>query len=125
LKQFFFNVDVSVKQGSTLLPVLFALYLSSILYIFEKILKNLKIPISIIFVDDGLFVSQEKSLNVLNFNLFCSYHIMFFLLGYFELVIEQRKIEVFYFSKMYKIFNPSPLDLTTLGGPVVSPKEIW
>jgi len=45
-------VDVEVRQGSALLPVL---YLSFIFHILEKILKNLKIPVS--FVDNNVFVS--------------------------------------------------------------------
>jgi len=54
----FFNVDIDVGQGSALSSVLSALYLSIILHIFEKRLKNLKILISIIsFVDNRLFVS--------------------------------------------------------------------
>jgi len=53
-----FNVDIGVGQSSVLLLILLALYIFPIFYIFEKRLKNLKIPISTIsFVDDGLFVS--------------------------------------------------------------------
>jgi len=53
-----FDVNVGVGQGSMLSSILSALYLSLFLYILEKHLKNLKIPISIIlFVDDGLFIS--------------------------------------------------------------------
>ena len=58
----FFNVDIDIGQGSALLSVLLVLYLSPIFHIFEKRLKNLKIPVSIIlFVDNSLFLSQEKS----------------------------------------------------------------
>ena len=53
-----FNIDVDVRQYSTLSPILYALYLSLTFYIFEKILKNLKIPISILsFIDNSLFVA--------------------------------------------------------------------
>ena len=70
----FFNVDVEVGQRSALSPILLALYLFSILHIFEKRIKNLKIPISILsFIDDGLFISQDKSLVVSNANGFYSY----------------------------------------------------
>jgi len=51
----FFNVNVSVEQGSALSPVLLALYLSLIFHIFKKRAKNLKIPVS--FITNGLFVS--------------------------------------------------------------------
>ena len=110
-----FNVDIGVKQGSVLPPVLSALYLSHIFHIFEKRLKNLKILVSIIsFVDDGLFVFQEKSLDISKSYLFCSYHVMSSLLEHFGLVIEHRKTEVFYFSRIHRVFNPPLLDLTTL-----------
>jgi len=78
----FFNVNIGMGQGS-------ALYLSLVFHIFEKRLKNLKIPVSFIsFVDNGLLISQNKSFNISNANLFCSYCIMFLLLEHFELVIE-------------------------------------
>ena len=61
-----FEVNVGVGQGSALSPILSALYLSSLLYILEKQLKTLNIPISLLyFVDDGLFISQNKSIDVL------------------------------------------------------------
>jgi len=53
-----FEVNVGVRQGSALSPILSALYLSPFLYILENHLKNFNIPVSIIlFVDDGLFIS--------------------------------------------------------------------
>jgi len=65
-----------VGQGSALSPILSALYLAPILYILEKHLKILKIPVSILsFVDNGLFVAQSKSFTILNSHLFFSYNI--------------------------------------------------
>ena len=65
-----FNVDIGVGQGSVLSPILSALYLSLFIYILENHLKNLKIPISIIsFVEDCLFISQTKSINISNSHL--------------------------------------------------------
>ena len=65
-----FNVNIGIGQGSMLLPILSALYLLPFIYILEKCLKNLKIPISIIsFVDDGLFISQSKSFDISNSHL--------------------------------------------------------
>ena len=53
-----FEVNVRVSQGSTLFPILSALYLTLFLYILEKQLKNLKISIFILlFVDDGLIIA--------------------------------------------------------------------
>ena len=115
-----FNVDIEVGQGFALSSILSALYLSPILYIFEKQLKNIKIPVFILsFVNDGLFVTQNKSLTVSNSNLFCSYYIILFLLEKFILIIEYGKIEMFYFSRLYGAFKSLPLDLMLLGGPIL------
>jgi len=92
----------------------------------EKCLKNLKIPVSILFfVDDGLFISQNISLHVSNANLFYSYNIVSNLLTKFGLVMKHRKTEVFHFSKQRGEFNPPPLDLTPIGGLVLHPKDSW
>ena len=34
-------------------------------------------------------------------------------------------MEVFHFSRLYGVFNPLLLDLTTLGGPILHSKETW
>jgi len=95
-----FDINVSIGQGLALSPILLALYLSLFLYILEKYLKNLQIPISIIsFVDDGLFISQDKSLKISNARLFCSYNIMSILLKKFGLIVEHSKTEIFHFSR--------------------------
>ena len=118
------NVDIGIRQGSALSPILSALYFSLIFYILENCLKNLKISISILFfVDDGLFISQHKLISMLNVNLFCSYNIISTLLSKFSLVIEHGKTEVFHFSRSWGNFNPPPLDLTLLGSSVLLPKE--
>ena len=96
--------------------ILSVLYLFSIFHIFEKRLKNLKISISVIlFVNNSLFISQDKSFNISNSNLFYNYNIISSLLEQFRLVIEHRKIEFFHFSRLYEMFNPPSLDLTMLG----------
>ena len=121
-----FNINVGVGQGSALSPILLALYLSPFLYIWEKHLKNLKIPISIIsFMNDSLFISQDKSFEISNSCLFCSYNIMFNLLDKFGLIIEHSKTEVFHFFRLHSPFNPSPLNLSPLGGPILIPKNCW
>jgi len=117
---------MGIGQGSTLSLVLSALYLTLLLHILENWLKNLKIPISTFsFVDNELFISQNKSLTISNLNIFCCYHIMTFLLEKFGLKIEHGKTKVFYFSRLYGSFNPSLLDLTTLGGSIICPKTTW
>ena len=99
-------------------PILSALYLSLFLHILEKQLKNLKIPISIIsFIDNRLFISQNKLLEIPNACLFCSYNIMSNLLDKFGLVVEHSKTEIFHFSRVQGLFNPPPLNL--------SPKNSW
>jgi len=98
-------------------PILSALYLALILYILEKQLKNLKIPISILsFVDNGLLIAQNKLLIVSNSLLSCSYHIISSLLKQFGLIMKYGKTKVFHFSRSYGVFEPSSLNLTLLGG---------
>ena len=113
------SVDVGVRQGS-------ALYLSLVFHILEKHLKNLRIPILIIsFVDNSLFISQNKSISHLNANIFCSYNVISSLLMRFRLVVEHGKTEVFHFYRLHGVFNPPPLNLTTIGGPILLPKTSW
>ena len=121
-----FKVNVGVGQGSALFPILSALYLSSFLYILEKCLKNLNIPVSIIsFVNDGLIISQNKSIDVSNSQLFCSYNVLSKLLDSFGLVIEYLKTEVFHFNRSHRIFNSSQLDLSPISSPILCSKESW
>ena len=115
-----FNVNVSVGQGFALSPILSALYLLPFIYILEKHLKNLKIPISIIsFVDDGLFISQSKSFDISNSHLYCSYNILTNLLEKFGLVVEHSKTEIFHFNRSHSNFNPPLLDLSPLEGNIL------
>ena len=119
-----FKVNIRVGQGSALSPILSALYLTPFLYILEKHLKNLKIPISILsFIDDGLIITQNKSIDISNAHLFCSYNVLSKLLINFGLVIEYEKTEVFHFNRSHRIFNPPPLDLSLLGGLSLCPKD--
>ena len=114
------SVDVGVSWESALSLILSMLYLSPIFHTLEKCLKILKIPLSIIsFIDNGLFISQNKSISHSNTNIFCTYNIMSFFLTKFRLIVEHRKTEVFHFSKLQGIFNPPPLNLTIIGGPIL------
>ena len=107
-------------------PILSSLYLSPLLFTLENRLKILNIPISILFfVDDGLFISQNKSFHISNSHLFCSYNILSYLLDSFGLVIEHSKTEIFHFSRSQGVFNPPPLDLSPLRGPTLHPKDLW
>jgi len=121
-----FDVNVRVGQGSALFPILSSLYLSPFIYILEKHFENLKIPVLILsLVDDGLIIAQNKSFDISNSQLFCSYNILSNLLISFGLVIEHSKTEIFYFSRSQGLFNPSPLDLSPLGGLILQPKDSW
>jgi len=106
-------------------PIPSALYLSPFLYILEKLLKNLNIPVSIIpFVDDGLFISQTKSFYISNSCLSCSYNVMTKLLEKFGLIVEHSKTEVFQFNRSHSVFDPPPLDLMPIGDTILQPKNI-
>jgi len=70
---------------------------------------------------DSLFLR----INLSNSYLFCSYYIVSSFLKQFGLVIEYGKTKVFHFSRSHEVFNPSLLDLTTLGDFILHPKEIW
>jgi len=95
---FFFNVDIGVGQGSALSSILSALYLASVLHILEKHLKNLKILVFILsFVENGLLITQRKSLTISKSLLFYSYNITSSLLEKLSLIIEHGKTEVFHF----------------------------
>ena len=121
-----FEVNVGVGQRLALSPILSTLYLSLLLYIIEKWFKNLNLPISILsFVDDSLFIVQNKSFPISNSYLFCSYNILSKLLDSFGLIIEHSKTEVFHFNRSHGSFNPPPLDLSPLGGPILCPKDSW
>jgi len=120
----FFNVNIGVRQESALSPILSALYLFLVFFSLENCLKILKIPIFIIsFVDDGLFISQNKSISHSNANLFCYYNIILSLLMEYSLVVEHGKTDIFHFSRSHGAFNPPPLDLSSLGEPILLPKE--
>ena len=101
-------MDIGVGQGSALTPILSDLYISPVFHILEKCLKILKIPVSILsFINDGLFIAQNKSLTISNSILFYSYNVVFSILDKFGLVLEYGKMEVFHFSKAQGIFNLS------------------
>ena len=116
---------MGVGQGLAISPILSALYLTLFLHILEKYLKNLDLKISILsFVDDGLLITQSKSFQTSNAHLFCSYNVAFNLLSKFGLLVKYSKTEVFYFSRSQGVFSPPPLDLSSLGGPILYPKDL-
>ena len=76
------------------------------------------------FIDDDLFYAQGKFFSFLNSLLFCSYNLAS-ILWKFGLTVKHSKTEVFHFSRLHGSFNPSSLNLSTLGGPILYPKEVW
>ena len=74
-------------------------------------------------MDDGLIISQNKSIDISNSHLFCSYNILTKLLDKFSLIIEHLKTEIFHFNRLHGFFNPLLLDLYTIGGPTLCPKD--
>ena len=101
-----FEVNVGVGQGFTLSSILLALYFYLFLYILDKHLKNLNILVSIIsFVDDGLIIVQNKSIDISNSQLFCNYNVLT-KLDNFGLIIKHLKTEVFHFNRLHGFFNP-------------------
>jgi len=121
-----FDINVGAGQESVLSPILSALYLSPIFHFLEKHLKILKNPISMIsFVDNGLFISQNKSISHSNANIFCSYNVILSLLLKFGLIVEHGKTDIFHFSRSHGAFDPPSLNLSPIGGSLLLPKETW
>ena len=86
----YFKADVGVGQKSALFPILLVLYITFIFYVFKKRTKNLSISISVfilLFINDDIFVSQEKSFENFNVILYCNYNIILSLFNQFGLVI--------------------------------------
>ena len=104
---------------------LYPLFISHFSF-FGKLLKNLEnTHLYLSFVNNGLFISQNKSISHSNANLFDSYNVISSLLMRCGLVVEHEKTNVFHFSRSQGMFNPSPLDLSVLGGPILLPKNTW
>jgi len=121
-----FDVNVGVGQRSALSPILSALYLFLFLHILEKCLKILHLKISILFfVNNGLLILQSKSFHLSNACLFSSYNVASQLLSKFSLLVEHSKTEIFYFSRSHGSFNPPSLDLSSVSGSSLVPKNTW
>ena len=109
------DADVGVGQGSALSSILSALYIALLLYLFEQWVQALNLDTSILsYVDDGLLASQEKTYNKTLPELSCSYSVIADLMGFFGLVMEYDKSEIFHFSRTHNDTNPE-LDLSAIG----------
>ena len=76
-------------------------------------------------MDDGLIIAQNKSIDISNTHIFCSYNVLSKLLVNFSLVIEHGKTEVFHFNRLHEIFNSPPLNLSSIGGLSLCPRDTW
>ena len=50
---------------------------------------------------------------------------MLILISKFGLQVKHSKTEVFHFSRSHSTFNPPPLDLSSIGGSLLVPKDTW
>ena len=84
------------QQGSALFPILSALYIVPLLYLFEHRAQALNLDTSTLsYVDDGLLVSQGRVYNKTLPELTSSYSIVSDLMASFGLVMEHDKSEIF------------------------------
>ena len=60
-----------------------------------------------------------------NTHIFYSYNIIISLLEHFGLIIKHGKTEVFHFFRSQGLFDPSLLDLSSIGGLILYPKDSW
>ena len=75
------------------------------------------------FIDNRLFISQNKSISHSNTNLFFSYNIILSLLLKFSLIVEHGKTDAFHFSRLHGTFDSPPLNLSPIRGPLLLPKK--
>jgi len=100
--------------------------MAPIIKTFKKRIKNLKdkIPTNILlFVDNGLLISQKKNYELSSFFLLYSYNIMSKILLDAGLVMKHKKSKVFHFTRSHHPSNPS-INLTSVEGLILMPKSI-
>ena len=120
-----YDVDIGMGQGSTLSPILSALYIASLICIFEHRAQALNLDTCILsFVDDGLLISQGKMYNKILPELYSNYRVVTDLMVTFGLVMEHDKSEIFHFSRAHNDSNPE-LDLSAISVPTLKPKIYW
>ena len=96
----FFNANVGVRQESVLSPILSTFYITPIFHIFEKRSKNLFHNFSISFlsfVNDSLFILQEKYFKKSNAFLFVAttlFH-LYLISSDLQLNMESQKFSIF------------------------------
>ena len=119
------DADVGMGQGSALSPILSALYIASLICIFEHRAQAFNLDTCILsFVDNSLLISQGKAYNKTLSELYSSYRVVIDLIVTFGLVMKYDKSEIFHFSRAHHNSNPE-LDLSALGAPTLKSKTYW
>jgi len=114
-----------MRQGSALSPILSALYIAPLLYLFKHQAQALNLDtFTLSYIDNGLLVSQGRTHNKTLLELTSSYSIVSDLMVSFGLVMEHDKSEIFHFSRAHNSSNPK-LDLSAIGIPILKPKTYW
>jgi len=78
----------------------------------------------LLFVDNGLFISQGKTYSKTLPELYNSYRVVTDLMVIFSLVMEYNKSEIFHFSRAHNNSNPE-LNLSAIGASILKPKTYW
>ena len=112
------DADIGMGQGSVL-------YIAPLICIFEHRTQALNLNTYILlFVDNSLLISQEKTYNTILPELYSSYRVVTDLMVMFGLVMEHDKSKIFHFSRVHNNLN-SKLDLSAIGTPTLKPKIYW
>ncbi|KAJ3552026.1 hypothetical protein NP233_g12966 [Leucocoprinus birnbaumii] len=117
---------MGMGQGSALSPVLSALYLAPVIWLFEQQAAHVGCNI-LSYVNDGTLIVQCKTLEDNLPPLHKVYRIMFNLFDAFRLVMEHNKSELFHFMHQCDDANPSialDFQLFTEASPL-KPKTFW
>ena len=86
-------------QRLALFLILSTFYITPIFHIFKKrtsSLLSLILISTLSFVDNDLSISQKKSYEKSNTNLFYNYSIIFSLFKQFDLIVEYNELEIFH-----------------------------
>ena len=106
-----FPSSVGVGQGSAASPILSALMVAPVLFLFDEAAVREGIDVTALsYVDDGLLVVQGKDWDYCYDHLRRAYAIIFQVMTDMGLELEHGKTEVFHFTRRHNDIPP-PLDL--------------